>query len=49
MKRGWRTSSVGPNEDYSVELLGVGERPGSERPSGCPEGGGLQHLVSIRN
>jgi hypothetical protein len=28
------------NEDYNMELLGIGERPGNSWASGCPEAGG---------
>jgi hypothetical protein len=40
LKRGCRNSPAGSNEDRVLELPGVGERPGSSRPSGNAEGGG---------
>lgn len=43
------TEAVNPariNEDYCLELSGVGERPGSWS-SGCPEEGGPRCFVSL--
>lgn len=42
-------SFAGPNEDYCVELPGVGEQPNTMWPSGCLDGGGPRHLVFVRD
>lgn len=37
------------NENHSLELPGVGERPGNSWPSGSPEGGGPRCAFSLRD